>query len=152
MTTALQAYSVVRSRLENSVPSLNGAVVGLRWQNESEPLPDDPAPFVFTEFTTERAFLASFGGGRGANRYRHPGLITSYVFVPNGMGLPAAVNIAEQVAAVFRSYRDSDISCFEATVYPGGAGSEIKPRGLNSEVGNYFYAVAETGLFFDLIG
>lgn len=149
MTTATQAFTVIRTRLEANQPS----GLGLRWQNEDgEALPDTPAPFAYIEFLTDPAFLASFGGGRSANRYRNRARITAYVFVPRGQGLTVATDYAEQVATVFRSYRDADISCFDASVYPGGNGADIKPPGLDSAVDNYFYAVAEISLFFDQIG
>lgn len=153
MTTASQARAVVRARIE-----AGGISVPLRWQNEatdsngSIDLPDTPSPFVYTEFLTDPQQLASFGGGRGSNRYRNPARIDSYVFVPKGEGLDEAEQIAEQIATLFRSYRDTDISCFDATVYPGGDGAALKPPGLTSEVGNYFWAVVEISLFFDTIG
>lgn len=154
MTTATGAYNVIRARLEANIPNDSGGnPVGLRWQNEDgTPLPDQPAPFIYTEFLTDPGTLASFGSGRGANRYRNTAQIVCFVFVPRGWGLAEATTIAEAVATVFRSFRDGDISCFDATVYPGGSGSDIKPPGLESEVDNYFYAVTEISLFFDLVG
>lgn len=149
MTTATQAYNIIRARLEANAP----AGLALRWQNDDpQPLPDVPAPFVHTEFVADPASLVSFGGGRGNNRYRHPARIEAYIFVPKGWGLTPATDYAEQIAAIFRSYRDSDISCFDATPYPGGNGSDVKPPGVQSEVDNYFWAVAEVSLFYDLIG
>lgn len=159
MTTATGARQAVRARLlAASITDALGNNVPLRWQNEkvdslgNEELPSDPSPFVYVEFLTERADLVSFGAGRGANRYRTPARVDAYVFVPMGHGLDEAEQIAEQIAALFRSYRDADISCFDATVYPGGDGASLKPPGLSSEVGNYFYAVTEISLFFDQIG
>ncbi len=153
MTTASTAYKTLRVILEgsNSLPPL-------RWQNEEEDslgnvaLPDTPAPFLYTEFITEPAELASFGGGRGRNRYRNPARLHIYVFVPKGWGLVAATDYAEDAAALFRSYRDPEVSCFTATVYPGGDGAALKPPGVPSEVTNYFWSVTEVDLFFDLIG
>jgi hypothetical protein len=153
MTTAKQARTVIRSRLE-----AGGLSVPLRWQNEEADssgnveLPDLPAPFVYTEFLTDPAQLVSFGGGRYQNRYRNPARLDAYVFVPKGEGLDEAETIAEQIAVLFRSYRDTDISCFDATVYPGGDGASLKPPGLNSEVGNYYWACCEVSLFFDQTG
>lgn len=153
MTTTSQAYKILRERLEaaNSLPPL-------RWQGQTEDslgnaaLPDTPAPFIYTEFITEPAELASFGGGRYQNRYRTPGRLHIYVFVPMGWGLIPATDYAETAASLFRSYRDADISCSTATVYPGGDGAMLKPIGMPSEVTNYFWASAEVDLFFDLIG
>lgn len=154
MTTASQARVVVRTRIETgNVVDSASVPVPLRWQNEQgEPLPDVPAPFVYTEVLTDPGSLVGFGGGRSANLYRNPACIYSYVFVPRGSGLVEAEHIAEQIAALFRSYRDSDISCFDASVIPGGDGEQLKPPGLDNEVGNYFYAVAEINIYFDQIG
>lgn len=159
MTTASAARQAVRTRLEGgSIVDGASAAVPLRWQNEEADsagnvnLPDQPAPFVYCEFLTERADLVSFGGGAGSNRYRNPARLDAYVFVPKGEGLDEAELIAEQIATLFRSHRDATISCFDATVYPGGDGAELKPPGLQSEVGNYFWACCEVRLFFDQIG
>jgi hypothetical protein len=149
----------MRARLEGGgVVDRHSAPVPFRCQNEAADslgnaaLPDTPSPFVYWEFITDRASLVGFGGGRGANLYRNPARLDAYVFVPTDEGLDEAEAIAEQIAALFRSYRDSNISCFDATVFPGGDGSSIKPSGLNSPVGNYFYTVAEISLYFDQIG
>jgi hypothetical protein len=153
MTTTSQAYKILRGRLEaaNSLPPL-------RWQGEDEDslgnaaLPDIPAPFLYTEFITEPGDLVSFGGGRYRNRYRHPARLDIYVFVPRGWGLVPATDYAETAASLFRSYRDDDVSCSTANVYPGGDGAMLKPIGMPSEVTNYFWATTEIELFFDLIG
>lgn len=147
MTTATQAYAAIRARLESQCPG-----VTFRWQNEDAVLPDDPAPFVYVEFVAEPGALASFGGGRGANRYRNPARVEAMAFVPRGQGLTPALDLAETVAAALRSYRDVDISCFDATVMPGGDGASLAPPGLASEAGNYWFAAAEISLHFDLIG
>jgi hypothetical protein len=150
VTTASAAYAVIRARLEANTPA---GLTALRWQNEDgAALPDTPAAFAYTEFLTDPATLVSFGGGVGANRYRNPARIECFIFVPRGQGLTVATDLAEQVASVFRGFRDADISCFEASVFPGGDGASIKPPGLSSEVDNYFWAVAEVSLFFDLVG
>jgi hypothetical protein len=154
MTTATQAYSLLRARLEANAPTYSGALIPLRWQNEDGgPLPDTPAPFIYCEFIAERAGPpVSFGAGRGANTYRNPAVFDAFVFVPKGWGLTPATDIAESVAALFRSYRDGDVSCFDASVMPGGDGASLKPPGLSSEVGNYFWAAVEVSLHFDQIG
>lgn len=146
MTTASQAYSVIRTTLEAGTP------ITLHFQNEINELPDIPEPFAYVEFTADPASVVSFGGGRGANRYRNPASVTIYVFTPNGEGLSVALGHAETLAALLRSYRDANISCFDASVLPGGNGEELKPIGFRSEVGNYDYAIAEVSLFYDQIG
>jgi hypothetical protein len=154
MTTVSQARAVVRTRMETgSIVDHSGAPVPMRWQNEDAgPLPDEPAPFIYTEFLVERGSIAGFGSGRGGNTYRNPARIEAYVFVPRGQGLDRAETIAEQIAALFRSYRDEHISCFDATVYPGGDGAMLTPPGLTSDVGNYFWASVEVSLHFDQVG
>ncbi len=153
MTTASQAYGALRTRLEESAPIYNGALIILRWQNEDGgPLPDDPAPFVYGEFITERGRLAGFGGGRGRNLYRNPAVFDLYVFVPRGVGLAPASDLAESIAVLFRSFRSEHVSCFDASVLPGGDGADLKPPGLSSEVGNYFWASVEVSLFYDQVG
>lgn len=150
MTTVTDAHAVIRSRIETNKPA---AVTALRWQNEDgDALPDTPASFLYTELVTDPQFLAGFGGGIGSNLWRNPARIDCYVFVPRGEGLKEATDLAETIAALFRGYRSSDLQCFDATVYPLGAGSSIKPTGLANEVDNYYCAVCEVNLHFDLIG
>ena len=146
MTDAAGAYAIIRARLEAN------AAIPLAWQNEEYVLPDTPAAFAYVEFLTAPAELASFGGGRGQNRYRNQAQIDIYVFVPSGDGAVSALEKAEALATIMRSYRDTDISCFEASVHPGGDGASLKPPGLDSEVGNYWWARVEVALFFDQIG
>lgn len=159
MTTVSQARQVIRSRIEaGAVVDSDSTPVPFRWQNEETDslgnveLPSPASPFVYVEFNADRASLASFGGGRGSNRYRNPARIEAFVFVPKGEGLNEAESIAEQIATLFRSYRDDDISCFDASVYPGGDGEDLAPKGMSSEVSNYFYCSLEVSLHFDLIG
>ncbi len=155
MTTASAAYEICKARLLANKPA---GLTAYRWQNEeadsagNPELPDQPAAFAYFELVTDRGQIASFGGGRGANIYRNPAQLIGFVFIPKGKGLKPATDIAEQLAALFRSYRDSDISCFDASVFPGGDGALLKPPGLNSEVGNYFWAGVEVSLFFDQVG
>jgi hypothetical protein len=150
VTTAAGAFGVLKSRLTANKPA---GVTALRWQSEDQgPLPDTPAAFAYTEFVTDPSALVSFGGGRGNNRYRNPGRLDIYIFVPRGGDLADALTLGEAVASIFRSYRDADVSCFDATVYPLGNGSDLKPPGMRSDVGNYYCVVVEVSLFFDLIG
>lgn len=153
MTTASQARQSVRLRMEAGNIVYDGAAVPLRWQNEAgEPLPDEPAPFVFTEFLVENARIAGFGSGRGGNLHRNTCRVEGYVFVPKGWGLDAAESIAEQVAALFRSHRDDTISCFTARVAPGGDGADIAPKGLPSASSNYFWCGFDVEMHFDQTG
>lgn len=153
MTTAAQARAVMRARIEANPPTdAESAAVAFSWQNEPFEIPATGKPFVYVEFLTDPAELVSFGGGRGNNRYRNPARLDAYVFVPKGEGLSEAESIAEQIATLFRSYRDASVSCFDASVFPGGDGALLKPPGLASDVGQYFWAAAEVSMFFDQIG
>lgn len=161
MTTATAAQAAIRARLEANRPvDVKGNNARLYWPNEdldsdgNDGLPDKPLAFIYTEFVGQKSYLAGFGGGPGANLWRNPSRSESYVFVPRGEGLASATDLAEQVAMLFRGYRDpATIQCFDATVYPLGDGRGIKPPGLsNTEVDNYFCAVCEVELHFDLIG
>ena len=150
MTTAAGAYAAIRARLE-AVDS--GITIPLRWQAEAGALPDKPTAFAYVEFIATGGAIASFGGGRGANRYRHRGRVEAYVFTPNGEGLAGALTHAETIAARLRSYRDSDISCFSAVVHPGGHGAQASPPGLSrNALNDYWYAVVEVEMFYDQIG
>mgnify|MGYP000467545466 CR=1 FL=1 len=158
-STASQARQACRSRIEAaSIVDRHSTAVPFRWQNETADsqgntdLPSEPAAFVYCEFITDRGQLAAFGGGVGQNLYRNPAQLVAYVFVPKGEGLDDSEQIAEQIAALFRSYRSAQISCFDASVYPGGDGASLKPPGLSSVDGSYFFAVTEVSLFFDQIG
>ena len=151
MTTSEAAFGVIRTRLDANKPTWNSVQLSVRWPNETSALPDTPAPFVYVEWATDPADLAAAGGVTN-NLWRHRGRIIAYVFVPLGLGAAAALNICDQVAGVFRSYRDTDISCFSATVYPGSEGVRLKPAGLDSAVTSYWGALVEIEMFYDLIG
>lgn len=157
MTTIADVVAGIRTRLEANIPTYTqgGASVeiGLRWQGEnSGPLPDTPAPFAWTAFASDMGRIAAYGDGRSANLYRHTGQIEAYVFVPMDWGAAVALAIAEQYAALFRSFRDSTMSCFDATVDPGGPGSLLNPPGLDSEVSAYWYAGVLVSLHYDIVG
>jgi hypothetical protein len=152
MTTANQAYTVLRGLLEA------GMTLPLRWYGEDSDsqgnttLPDTPTPFIYTYFDSDPARLVGFGGGRMRNLYRSRAHLDIYVFIPNGWGLTYGLNYAEQAAALFRSYRDEDVSCFSASVFAGGAGAELQPPGMASEVSNYLYTTVGVELYYDQIG
>lgn len=155
MTTASGAYAILRALIETNKPS---GLTALRFQNEETDsegeagLPDTPAAFAYVEFETDPQEIAGYGGGRGSNLYRNTARLMIYVFVPRGQGLAVATDLAEECAGIFRSYRDSSVSCFQASVFPGGDGAEMTPPGLSSEAGNYFSAGVEVGLFYDQVG
>ena len=147
MATVAQVDAAIRARI-----AANYAATAVRYHNEDAALPDAPAPFVFVELDLDPPFYAGFGGGRGANLQRVTGEMLAHVMVPVGWGTADGFAWGEQIAALFRSYRDADISCFEATVLSGGPGSDISVAGLGGPVDDYVYAVAEVSMFFDLVG
>lgn len=150
MTTMSDAHAAIKTRIEANKPA---AVTALRWQNEDgDALPNTPAPFLYIEIDSDGQSLVAFGGGIGANLWRNQARVDCYAFVPRGEGLKEATDLAETMAALFRGYRDGDLQCFDASVYPLGAGTNIKPPGLSSEVDNYYVAVAEIALHFDQLG
>lgn len=151
MTTAATAYSELRTLLTNNKPS---AVSALAWEGDNAAeLPDTPAPFAFGQFDVDDSYIAGFGGGRGSNLYRNPAVFSIFLFVPTGYGNAETMTLAESIATLFRSYRSSNVSCFAATVRPGGAAKNYAPPGLDTEVaGNYEFCLVEILLHFDLIG
>lgn len=176
MTTASEAYDVIRAVMEANVPldpripdeidfgalpwgelPWTGrpphAPLVYRWFGEfGPPLPDQPAPFVYTVFTAQRSDVIEIGGGRGANRHRNPAEADILVFVPNGWGQRVATDFAEHFAGLFRAYRDNGVTVDSATVYPGGPGSEIAVPGMDNEAGNYFWAGCGVTFYYDLTG
>ena len=156
MATITTAFAAIKTRLEAvAITDAQGNTLPFRWQGEDGgPLPDTPAAFCHVEMENFGAgrFPVGYGGGSGNNLYRNEGLVNAYVFVPNGHGLSVAVALGEQVAARLRSYRDTYVSCFSASVHPIGDGTSIAPKGLNSEINNYTCAVVEIAIHFDQIG
>lgn len=139
MTTLAQAQAAIRSRLE-----ANYTATPLRWKNEDTPPPDTPVAFVHVEVIVERSYFAAFGGGRFANLQRTECRIEAHVLVPVGTGVNTGLTNAEAIAAVFRSYRDTDISCFAAQAFPESG---------HSQDGSYDHvATVIVDFHFDLTG
>jgi hypothetical protein len=150
---ASQAFALLRARLEGgNVIDAQSNPIALLWQHETNEIPDAQAPFVYSEMVANRGQIASFGGGRGQNRYRNPAEFICFVFVPVGQGVAVALGYGEQVASLFRSHRDGDLSCFDASVMPEGEGADLVPPGLSMQAGNYACAAVSVSLFFDTIG
>jgi hypothetical protein len=144
VTTTSQAFDALRARI--GAASLPFRVI---YQNEKFVLPDAPTTFVYVEFIVDRGSIVAFGGGRGNNVQRNPASLHAYVFVPQGMGLKAATDAGELIASQLGGYRDTDVSCFDATVRPGGDGMELVPPGMTSAVDGYYWARVDVELFFD---
>lgn len=152
MTTASQALAALRSRLSGA-----GLSFTVYWHGDDQPvLPDEPTTFAFMILNNDGSGFspAGFGGGLGSNLYRNRATLEAYVFAPptgaDGMG--PVMDIAELIAARFRSFRDSNVFVQAADVEPIGEGSNISVPGLETAVNNYLCAVAVVKLHFDQIG
>lgn len=64
--------------------------------------PPDNAEWVRLNIIEGNSALAGIGGA-GANRYRNSGLVTAQIFVPVAVGDGLAYEIADDIAAIFRS-------------------------------------------------
>lgn len=147
MSSATEVFAALKARAAAQITSLP-----LYWQDERNVLPPTPAPFVYFEFSTDRARHAAFGGGRGSNLHRVAGELIGYVFWRRGAGLDVGLGYGETVAAVFRSWRSNEVSCSVATVQPLGEGAALVPPGLSNAAGNYSCVAVIVALHFDQIG
>lgn len=155
MTTVTEACAVIRAVMEANIPANpdGGAPIPYRWRGEpAPPLPDTPSPFVYTIFAAGRSSTIEIGGGRGSNRHRNPGEVDIFVFIPSDWGEKYGTDIAEHFAALFRSYRDNGVTVEDATVYPGGPGSDIAVPGMDNEASNYIWCGCGVSFYFDLTG
>ena len=124
---------------------LAASPITVRYPNETAVLSDQPEAFTVPVLHPAFSDIASFGGGRGANRYRRRHMLELVVMVPVGQGLEIALTYAEQLAAIFRSQRPTDdISFFDAHVDPEFT--------IDSDNGNYWRLSALCNLTFDQIG
>jgi len=120
MATLAEVKAAIRARFDaNPISGLT-----IRYQRETTDLPDTPAPFAFVEVDFDRPFIAGFGGGRGQNLQRSEGELLVHIFVPVGWGDAEADGWGETIAALFRGYRDSTMSCFAAEPLPMTGKSE----------------------------
>ena len=157
MTTASQAFAVIRSVIEGDPPedgaTWGSAAVQLLWYGDpNQIIPDFPAPFGFTLFEAGVSGVIERGGGSGQLRHRNPAAAEFFVCTPKDSGQQRGTDIAEQVAALFRSYNESGVTVENATVYPSVDGSQLKPPGADTDVGNYLVAACGIEFRFDLIG
>lgn len=152
------AYAVYKAALLADRPAYGGSNLPLRWQNEDadsegkKDLPDEPAPFVYSEMLVDASGVIAIGGGRGNNLHRNRGRIVAYVLIPKGWGVAPATIITKQIAGVFRPFNESGLTVEAVTESPGGDGAELKPRGLSSLVNSYYYATVNIDFHADQIG
>ncbi len=147
MPTAAETETALRARVESA-----SLAFPVHWDDGAQ-LPDTPAAFGFAIFDNEGSGgPIAFGGGQGANTYRNRASLEIFVFSPRADGKNAVLQLAEAVAARFRSYRTSSITIISADAVPVGPGTKIAPPGLQLPVGLYFCALAAIELRFDQIG
>jgi len=152
-TDIVDAFDAIQALVAGNPPEdLSGSPLTLCWQNEDNALPDEPAPFVYFELTTDRGEFIELGGGRGSNRFRHIAELHAYLFVPRGLGLKAGLQMAEPIAALFRSYKGGGIVCEGASVHPAGEGEALVPPGAEGLAGNYSAVIVAIPLHFDQVG
>src|SRR5262245_649111 len=107
MATISDVHAQIRTMLAASP-------ITVRYPNETSVLPDEPTAFTFPVLHEGSSDLASFGGGRGNNRYRRSHILELVVMIPQGAGLELGLGYAEQLAALFRGQRPTDdISFFD---------------------------------------
>jgi hypothetical protein len=139
MPTIDEVQSAIKSRLQQ-----NFTAAPLRFQGDSSPLPDEPAPFIYVEMNIDSFGFIAYGGGRGQNLQRSEGELLAHVLVPIGESLDQGLQWAEQIAAIFRGQRVDNISYGAA---------EAMPASGSSEDGNYAYvASAAIELHFEKLG
>lgn len=145
MATVVTATAALKSRAGTAIGG-----VPVFWFKDNNVLPDPPSPFVWFELEVHRSELVGFGGGRGENLYRNFCELLGYLAVERGRGVEYGGPLAEGIAATFRSFRDDNVSCFDATASPT---SEITADVTEDlEVGNYDWYLIATTCHFDQVG
>lgn len=67
--------------------------------------PDEGEAWVRLVVLDATAYQASFGDT--TNYYRHPGVVIVSIFIPTSKGDKEALQLADQVASIFRNWSDS---------------------------------------------
>lgn len=147
MSTFAQVIASLKARAATQVTLLPHY-----WDKDAKPvLADEPTPFCFFLIETDPAQFISFGG-RGNNLQRVQGELQGLVFIPRDWGLEQHASYGEHVAAAFRSFRDTHVSCGAVAPQPAVDGSSLKPPGLDSEVENYACTIVAVPFNYDGIG
>lgn len=139
-TTYPAAVAALRQEIEAEWP--HGSVP-LVFLNENHVVPDTPSAFVLIEFTGGDDAVAGFGGGRGNNLWRQPGVVTVHACVPRGHGAALAEGYVEDALAILRGKRIGAVSCW--------GGSNLGGSGETDD-GNYWRASGEIEFSFDRLG
>lgn len=134
------AAKAIRDRFVANWPHV---AVPLRWENEPAPLPATPASYLYVEIVGEGEGIVGYGGGRGANLWRHEGAILAHALVPEMSGTQAAYGYAEDAAAIFRGQRFDEVSCGAAAVLGGAS---------KADNGNYWQVTCRIEFHFDRVG
>ncbi|UXO93744.1 structural protein [Pseudanabaena phage Pan1] len=95
------AHTAIRQRFE----TLWGVTTPVQYPNVKFDAPED-APWVRLSIIDTDARWASMGVP-DSNIERHLGQVTVQIFVPSGTGEGSATEYADQVKAIFRSWRDA---------------------------------------------
>ena len=101
------SYEAESNALRAQFETTWAAATVIAWEN-AEFNPPDNASWV--RFTTQHstAFQASMGDP-GNNFIRHPGVVTVMIFSPLNRGDKAALELADNAAAVFRGYQSAGV-------------------------------------------
>lgn len=92
--------------------------------------PPDNAEWVRLNIIEGDSTLAGIGGA-GANLYRNSGLVAAQIFVPVAVGDGLAYEIADDIAAIFRSKLVSGVRFRTPATVPVGADGPWYQRNVN---------------------
>ncbi len=107
-------HNAIRKRLKD-----NWTTTPIAYQNVEFTPPVGDTGWVRLTVEDADAFQASMGGT--TNFYRHPGLIIVSVFVPLNRGDKQALEYADSISAIFRSWQTTGIRFYAPTVKRIGA-------------------------------
>jgi len=93
-------YNALRARFESQWAN----TTPIAWPNVDFK-PTDESPWVRFSIVSTDVRQASFGAA--TNFYRHPGVIIVQVFTPILQGDKEALQLADQVASIFRNWSDA---------------------------------------------
>lgn len=121
-TTYADEYAALAGHFNAEWEKLSNALP-LAWENVPLDEPNPPSGYVAFHVLNGQAGTVSIGAP-GSNTVRHPGIINVNIFVPLDAGKPAALRVADNVAAILRSVSIQGILVREpsaVTIGPSGA-------------------------------